>query len=144
MNLDCKYLITKLSTDGYLEFKNIIPKDMLSDLNSLIDEAKTKSHGFQNFVGENVLPIVSLIRLLKEFNILEASSRQVIREMNSNILSPNVENKSFLVLRCVDESSDSVSHKRHYDSHLLTILISLKTSGVAPIKPVIVPLLLPE
>ena len=120
--------IEKLGSHGYLEFENVVPVETLAAINAQIDSAKSNRLGFQHFIADDSRAVVSRLRALRQFTKIEGLAREAVKAMNAASLPPGLGDDSFFVLRCADAGSNTVSHKRHYDSHLLTILISLQTS----------------
>jgi hypothetical protein len=103
-------------------FDDVIPLETIAEINQFIDQSfgngPQRSHS-----GEK---IAAILRRGQAFRELEQSICANTLAMTAKIGQTNLPTEPFHVLRCASKSSLTESHCRHYDSHLLTLLIPLQ------------------
>jgi hypothetical protein len=106
-------------------FDDVIPEETIADINQFIDQlfngAPQRS--------QPGLQIAEMLRRGQAFHDLEQSICANTRTMAARIGATNLPLEPFHVLRCASSSSLAESHNRHYDSHLLTLLIPLQLAA---------------
>ena len=112
-------------------FPDVIPKNIIDDINALIDEehALAGHDGPPGLVVSKKLAdqIASKIRLLPAFKKVEHTARANVALLVETLAPRASFNaKPLHIVRCVDPRIARESHCRHFDSHLLTLLIPLR------------------
>lgn len=103
-------------------YDNVIPQETIAEINEFIDQMF--GNGPQRSqCGEQ---IAEILRRGYTFRELERSVCANTRAMAAKLGQTNLPAQPFHVLRCASKSSLWESHCRHYDSHLLTLLIPLQ------------------
>jgi hypothetical protein len=103
-------------------FHGVIPMETIAQINEVID------HSFDNVPlrSHSGAVVAELIRRGEVFRELEqticANARAMAAEAGQTDLPP----EPFHVLRCASAATPAGSHCRHYDSHLLTLLVPLQ------------------
>lgn len=102
-------------------FSRVIPMPTLAEINAAID----RSFGDQPERAEP-LAMAELLRSNEAFRKLEETVCAEARAMATTLLKKSLRREAFHVIRCASTSTRNESHCRHYDSHLLTLLIPLQ------------------
>lgn len=102
-------------------FSSVIPMPTLAAINAAID----RSFGEQPERAEP-FAMAELLRRNEAFRKLEETVCAETRAMATTLLKKSLRWEAFHVIRCASTSTRNESHCRHYDSHLLTLLIPLK------------------
>ncbi|MGF6774158.1 hypothetical protein P3T18_006672 [Paraburkholderia sp. GAS199] len=106
---------------------NVVPLKVIETLNATIDGTRhdwSPADGRRESVMAN-----SFATLLRENACFQAIESQVCAAADTwarTVLKREVSDKPLHVLRCVGPDADSQSYLRHFDSHLLTILVPLQ------------------
>ena len=121
----------RLAAVGYLEWRGLLPAAMLARVNETITRGRRP--GFEHSIADDVAELVEELRAFAPFARVEAMARAATLAAHPEFpaLATGRDTGSFHVLRCVDASAGWTSHRRHFDSHLMTILIHLQTPGGA-------------
>lgn len=113
-------------------FENIVPQTFLDEMNAAIDatrETWPAAHGGPN------LPVADacakLLRSNKAFRTIEKQTCCEIRKWMRKQSGLALANESIASLRCVNHSMPWQAHLRHFDSHLLTLLIPIQLADGA-------------
>ena len=103
-------------------FDDVIPQQTITEINEFID------HLFDTTAprSQSGAKIAEMLRCGPAFRELEQSICANARAMAAKIGRTNLPTQPFPVLRCASKTSLAESHCRHYDSHLLTLLIPLQ------------------
>lgn len=113
------------------EFRHVITQDLLGKINALIDIEHREAgpdgprglHVSSALAGQ----IAEIVRSLPAFAALEANTKLIATK---TLLVLNAKNKvnahPLHIVRCVDPRVSRESHCRHYDSHILTLLVPLQ------------------
>ncbi|EDZ98844.1 hypothetical protein BH160DRAFT_5870 [Burkholderia sp. H160] len=103
-------------------FDDVVPLDTISEINELIDQLFGNTPQ-RSLSGEK---IAEILRRGQAFRELERSICASARAMAAKNGQTNLPEEPHHVLRCASTSTLAESHCRHYDSHLLTLLIPLQ------------------
>ena len=104
-------------------FANGVPKDAISAINAAID----RSSGEHPKRAEPSA-MASILRKCDDFRRIEEQVRAKSHAMAVKLSPHGFRREPFHVIRCANTLTRNESHCRHYDSHLLTLLIPLKLS----------------
>jgi len=113
------------SDTNLIVFRNAISSFLISEFNEVIDRLRIDL-GTKKLRNEDLTQIFSKLRTDRDYNRIETFCRRVSRQRFSEafLRPPSEETVSYF--RCANALSDSDSHKRHFDSYLMTILIPIK------------------
>jgi len=109
-------------------FEGVVPQDLIDEINATIDicrddwrpaDGRRAAHVAQRF-GRR-------LRLCDRFARAEQQACDASRRWASQ-LGWEISSDPIYVLRCVNGSMPAQSHLRHYDSHILTLLIPLQVA----------------
>ncbi|MGF6916216.1 hypothetical protein [Paraburkholderia sp. 40] len=103
-------------------FDNVIPQESIVEINEFIDHL----FGTTAPRSQSGAEIAEMLRRGQAFRELEQSICANARAMAAKFGRTNLPTEPFHVLRCASKTSLAESHCRHYDSHLLTLLIPLQ------------------
>ncbi|MCC8400325.1 hypothetical protein LJ655_00210 [Paraburkholderia sp. MMS20-SJTN17] len=103
-------------------FDDVVPLETISQINHLIDQMFGETPQ-RSLSGDK---IAEILRQGEAFRELERSICANARAMAANYGLTNLPPEPYHVLRCASRSALVESHCRHYDSHLLTLLIPLQ------------------
>jgi hypothetical protein len=103
-------------------FDDVIPLETIAEINQLLDQLFANGPQ-RSQSGER---IAEILRRGQAFRELEQSICANTRAMAADIGVTNLPMEPFHVLRCASKATLAESHCRHYDSHLLTLLIPLQ------------------
>jgi hypothetical protein len=108
-------------------FEGVVPRSLLEYMNSSIDTAR---HEWRPADGRRAATMArnfaELLRASDSFNAVESRACSAARRWAAVALGKELAGEPLYVLRCVDSGMPSQSYLRHYDSHILTILIILQ------------------
>lgn len=102
-------------------FRSVIPGGALAEINAAID----RSFGEQPERAEP-LAMAEILRGYESFRTLEEAVCSDARAMAARLFDHGLRREPFHVIRCASTATSDESHCRHYDSHLLTLLIPLQ------------------
>lgn len=107
-------------------FANAVPEDAISAINAAIDRSAGEH-------PERAEPsaMASILRKCDHFMTIEEEVCANTRAMAAKLGAHGLRREPFHVIRCANTSTRNESHCRHYDSHLLTLLIPLRLSPSA-------------
>jgi hypothetical protein len=103
-------------------FNNVIPIDAIAEINEVID----RSFGSLAQRAQLSVMAAELIRRSEAFRQLEETICANTRAMAAKAGQTEFPLQPFHVIRCSSAATLAESHCRHYDSHLLTLLIPLR------------------
>ncbi|WP_233805520.1 hypothetical protein [Paraburkholderia sp. HP33-1] len=103
-------------------FDDVVPLETISEINQRIDQLFGNTPQ-RSLSGEK---IAEILRRGQAFRELERSICTNARAMAAKNGLTNLPLEPYHVLRCASTSALVESHCRHYDSHLLTLLIPLQ------------------
>lgn len=108
-------------------FVDVVPAPLLSTINATIDATK---NDWQPADGRREAVMArSFAEQLREnarFYALEAQVCAAARLWNDTTLKRDIADMPLHVLRCVSQSAAKQSYLRHFDSHVMTLLIPLR------------------
>ncbi|MDE1184722.1 hypothetical protein [Paraburkholderia sp.] len=111
-------------------FERVVPQNLLDFMNASIDDARDR---WWPRDGRRASPtahnFASLLRGLDAFDAAETQACQSARRWASTMLGKECGGEPICMLRCVDVGSPSQSYLRHFDSHILTLLIPLQLAA---------------
>jgi hypothetical protein len=119
---------TDIVPPGVRVFEDVVPRALLEQINATIDETRdTWRPSDGRRATQTTARIVELLRQHGEFQGTErlacaASQRWAAQK------GLVVDGEPVYVLRCVNRNLPVQSHLRHYDSHILTVLIPLQSA----------------
>ena len=115
---------------GYEEFaaltayQKVIPPGVLDEINAAIDSS---------FAPEPVRveprTVADILRTVDAFRHLELSVCATTRAFARHMCQGTLEERPHHVLRCVSMATHPDGHCRHFDSHLLTLLVPLQLAA---------------
>jgi hypothetical protein len=113
--------------DPVRTFEGLVPPGLLECVNSSIDGAR---HEWRPPDGRRAVTMArnfaGLLRETDSFKAMESRVCSAARHWAAVVLGKELTGEPLYVLRCVDSSMPSQSYLRHYDSHILTILVILQ------------------
>ncbi len=113
---------------GIRLFKGAVPPHLLAEINATIDETRdTWQPADGRRATQTTSRVIEILRQHPAFRRVEQEARDAsIRWAEQKGLT--VDGAPLYVLRCVNRSLPAQSHLRHYDSHILTLLIPLRSA----------------
>jgi hypothetical protein len=112
---------------GVTVFVGVVPDSALQNINAIIDATR---HQWQPADGRResklALLFVELLRQLDAFRAAEAKACEASQRWATQKFGRALALNRLYVLRCVNRDTTSQSHLRHFDSHVLTLLIPLR------------------
>jgi hypothetical protein len=113
---------------GVRLFEGVVPVALLEQINAAIDETRdTWRPADGRRATQTTARVVELLRQHGEFQNAEQQARAASRRWATQ-KGLMVDGEPLYVLRCVNRSLPAQSHLRHYDSHILTLLIPLRSA----------------
>jgi hypothetical protein len=103
-------------------FHSVIPAEIIAEINEVID----RSFGNTPLRAQSGEIAAELIRRGDAFRQLEEAICSDARAKAAKFGQIDLPLKPFHVLRCASKATGAESNNRHYDSHLLTLLIPLQ------------------
>ena len=103
-------------------FPDVVSQETIAEINRLIDQLL----GNPPPRSQSGAKIAEVLRRGEAFRELEQSICANARAMAAKIGLTDLPMEPFHVLRCASKTSLGESHCRHYDSHLLTLLVPLQ------------------
>lgn len=109
-------------------FKNVISPLLIREINEEIDSLRTGSGAMlRKLSNKDVEDILSKLRAHSEYSRIEKFCRRVSRLRFSATFFRNPPDDGICYIRFANALSNNDSHRRHFDSYLMTILIPIKT-----------------
>ncbi|MDQ7980958.1 hypothetical protein QYH69_27355 [Paraburkholderia sp. SARCC-3016] len=109
-------------------YENVVPQTVLDEINATIDETRdTWLPADGRRAIQTTARVVELLRQRGEFLRVEQQAR-VHSQRWAAQKGLKVDGESLCVLRCINRTLPAQSHLRHYDSHILTLLIPLRSA----------------
>jgi hypothetical protein len=112
---------------GVTVFAGVVPQSALQSINAMIDATR---HQWQPADGRResklALMFVELLRKSDAFRATEAKACEASQRWATQKFGRTPALNRLYVLRCVNRDTPSQSHLRHFDSHVLTLLIPLR------------------
>jgi hypothetical protein len=106
-------------------FPHVIPMQVIEEINAAID----RSFGDTPDRAVSGTMIAEILRRGDTFRQLEEAICARSRPMALEAADGELPLEPFHVIRCASKISQAESHNRHYDSHLLTLLIPLRLAS---------------
>ncbi|WP_162600627.1 hypothetical protein [Paraburkholderia sp. C35] len=111
-------------------FEHVVPSRLLAQLNETIN---IERDGWRPRDGRRASDLArqfaELLRTTHAFSTMEANVRASARHWYTSTFGHEPHSDPLYVLRCVNRDMPFQSYLRHFDSHVLTLLISLQTVG---------------
>ena len=111
-------------------FEGVVPSHLLETINASIDAAR---HEWRPPDGRRECTqasrFVELLRTAESFAKMEIQVCTAARRWAASVLGRKLDGEPCCVLRRVDQSIPGQSYLRHFDSHILTILVPLQMAG---------------
>jgi hypothetical protein len=113
---------------GIRLFEGVVPLTLLEQINATIDETRdTWQPADGRRATQTTARVVELLRQHGEFRRVEQRACSISRRWAAqNGLM--IDGEPLCVLRCINRTLPAQSHLRHYDSHILTLLIPLQSA----------------
>ncbi|WP_083615356.1 hypothetical protein [Paraburkholderia sp. SOS3] len=109
-------------------YENVVPQTVLDEINATIDETRdTWQPADGRRATQTTARVVELLRQHGEFLRVEQQAR-VDSQRWAAQKGLKVDGESLCVLRCINRTLPAQSHLRHFDSHILTLLIPLRSA----------------
>jgi hypothetical protein len=119
---------TDIVPPGVRLFEGIVPRTLLEQINAAIDETRdTWQPADGRRATQTTARVVELLRQHDEFRRVERQARAASQRW-ADRKRLKIDGKPLYVLRCVNRTLPAQSHLRHYDSHILTLLIPLRSA----------------
>jgi hypothetical protein len=119
---------TEIAAPGVRLFEGVVPRALLEQINATIDETRdTWRPADGRRATQTTARVVELLRQHDEFQRTEQQAGAASRRWAAQ-KGLVVDGEPLYVLRCVNRSQPAQSHLRHYDSHILTLLIPLRSA----------------
>lgn len=103
-------------------YVGVIPTETIAEINEIVN----RSFGTVQERAQSAATAAELIRRGEVFRQLEETICASTRAMAAKAGQTDLPQKPFHVIRCASTATQAESHCRHYDSHLLTLLIPLQ------------------
>jgi hypothetical protein len=109
-------------------YENVVPRTLLDQINAAIDETRdTWQPADGRRATQTTARVVELLRQGGEFQRVERQARATSQRWAAQ-KGLKVDGEPLCVLRCINRTLPAQSHLRHYDSHILTLLIPLRSA----------------
>ncbi|SAK77998.1 hypothetical protein AWB79_04846 [Caballeronia hypogeia] len=108
-------------------FESIVPQAMLKDLKTELDTAYAATSDHKQFFG-SAKDILHRLRDIPRFKELEGESVRLASDWVDSTLKAKAAMGPWFGLRVGSATNDSSSHCRHFDSHVLTLVILLQSA----------------
>ncbi|QYD73275.1 hypothetical protein KZJ38_26920 [Paraburkholderia edwinii] len=119
---------THIVPPGVRQYENVVPRALLDEINATIDETRDS---WQPADGrratQTTARVVELLRQRGEFLRVEQQARATSQRWAVQ-KGLKVDGEPLCVLRCINCTLPAQSHLRHYDSHILTLLVPLRSA----------------
>jgi hypothetical protein len=113
---------------GVRLYENVVPLTLLDRINATIDETRdTWQPADGRRATQTTARVVELLRQRVEFQHVERQARATSQRWAAQ-KGLKVDGEPLCVLRCINCTLPAQSHLRHYDSHILTLLIPLRSA----------------
>jgi hypothetical protein len=113
---------------GIRLFEGVVPRILLEQINAIIDETRdTWQPPDGRRATQTTARVVELLRQHGGFRRVERQTRANSQRWAAQ-KGLMTDGEPLYVLRCVNRSLPAQSHLRHYDSHILTLLIPLRSA----------------
>jgi hypothetical protein len=122
---------TDVAPPGIRLFEDVVPSALLEQINAIIDETRdTWRPADGRRATQTTARVVELLRQHGDFLRTEQQARTASQRWAAQ-KGLMVDGEPLYVLRCVNRKLPAQSHLRHYDSHILTLLIPLRSAPAA-------------
>ncbi|CAB3753889.1 hypothetical protein [Paraburkholderia solisilvae] len=113
---------------GVRLFEGVVPRALIAQINAAIDETRdTWRPADGRRATQTTALVVELLRQHSEFRSVEQQAR-TLSERWAAQKGLKIDGEPLYVLRCINRTLPAQSHLRHYDSHILTLLIPLQSA----------------
>ncbi|TCK44758.1 hypothetical protein B0G84_3134 [Paraburkholderia sp. BL8N3] len=111
-------------------YRQVISEHHLGVINAAIDRGES-SRGrevLDTLPGGVCSPqaVADLLRRIDAFRMIENEARRAARLRATQLVGRALREEPFHTMRCVGAAEHAHSHRRHFDSHLLTLLVPLQ------------------
>lgn len=108
-------------------FVDLVPPGLLASINATIESVR---HEWRPADGRRACAaareFADQLRRHEDFRAVEAQACAAARRWASRALHRELDDRPLHVLRCVDARMSAQSYLRHFDSHVLTLLVPLQ------------------
>jgi hypothetical protein len=111
--------------NGLLVFENAVLPELIADFNELIDRKREKA-GFVQFHDDEIRELILKLQADTGYKHVERFCKRLTKALLHKKFAKSVPDGTTYGVRCADMLSSAKSHMRHFDSHLMTLLIPLK------------------
>ncbi|CAB3768615.1 hypothetical protein [Paraburkholderia humisilvae] len=119
---------TDIVPPGVRLFEGVVPRTLLEQINATIDETRdTWRPADGRRATQTTARVVELLRQHGEFLRIEQQVRATQQRWAAQ-KGLKIDGEPLYVLRCINRTLPAQSHLRHYDSHILTLLIPLRSA----------------
>ncbi len=105
-------------------YQSVIPSGVLDEINAAIDSSFAPDP-----VRVEPRGVADILRKLDAFRDLERSVCAMTRDFARHMCKGLLDDRPHHVLRCVSKANHTDGHCRHFDSHLLTLLVPLQLAA---------------
>jgi len=128
MNAQDRALLRHASNGGIAVFDSVVPPATLSGINGKLDAAYAATPDHAQFFG-SAMDIVHTLRDIPAFSEMEREAVRTASDWLASSMHVNGTVGPWFGLRVGSSTSTSGSHCRHFDSHVLTLVIVLQTAS---------------
>lgn len=110
-------------------FERVVPSQLLEHLNESINATRQEWRPPDGRrASAQALQFAELLRTTQAFLAMETQVRAVARHWSASTFGCEPSGEPHYVLRCVNREMTSQSYLRHFDSHVLTVLVPLQSA----------------
>ncbi|BAN23188.1 putative uncharacterized protein [Caballeronia insecticola] len=108
-------------------FESVVPEQLLAEIKSKLDVAHDATPDHKQFFT-SAKDVLHTLREIPKFKELESESVRLASDWVESTLKAKAAMGPWFGLRVGSPTTDSNSHCRHYDSHVLTLVILLQSA----------------
>ena len=108
-------------------FESVVPKRLLGEIKTKLDAAHAATPDHKQFFG-SAKDVLHTLRDVPKFRELESESVRLASEWVDSTLKAKAAMGPWFGLRVGSVTTDANSHCRHFDSHVLTLVILLQSA----------------
>ncbi|QSN62533.1 hypothetical protein [Caballeronia sp. M1242] len=128
MNAQDRAALTQASKGSIAVFESVVPEATLAAINRKLDVAYEATRDHEQFFG-SAKDVVHTLRDLPAFKALENEAVRAASDWLDSNMQVNAKVGPWFGLRIGSSTTTAGSHCRHFDSHVLTLVIVLKTAS---------------
>lgn len=117
-------------TDGLVVFEDVVAADLIRNFNDYIN-AQRRTPGYQEFRDDQFRSLILNLQADRRYSYVERLCKRATALTLKKQFGRSAPAGTTYFVRCADPSSGMYSHKRHFDSHLMTLLIPLQKADFA-------------